>query len=121
MVITDTWLKEDDDIWKNACCLNSNGLHIDIIHRTTGLRCGGIGVIWNENIQCKRLNTSKTTSFKSGAWKIELYNNITIIAIYKPPQSQHELGTITAFLNEFLEYYNNIVDTVFNIIIMGDV
>ena len=58
MVITETWLKEDDDIWKNTCCLNSNGLHIDTINRKTGQIGGDIGLILNGNIKCKRLITS---------------------------------------------------------------
>ena len=85
MVITETWLKEDDNIWKNACCLNSNGLHINTITRKTGQRGDGIGLIWNENIKCKRLNASETKLFESGAWEIEFNNKkITIIAIYRP-------------------------------------
>ena len=61
MIITETWLKEDDDIWKNACFLNSNGLHTNTINRKTGQRGGGIGLIWNENIKCKSLITSENT------------------------------------------------------------
>ena len=121
MVITETWLKEDDDMWKNACCLNSNGLHINTINRKTGQRGGGIGLKWNENKKCKGLNTSETKSFKSGVWKIEINSNkITIITTYRPPQSQQELGTIAAFSDEFVEYYSNIVAKNSNIIIMGD-
>ena len=47
-------------------------------------------------------------------------NTITIIAIYRPPQSQQELGTIAAFSDEFLEYYNNTEAENSNIIIMGE-
>ena len=119
MSITETWLKEDDDIQKNACCLNSNGLHINTINRKTGQRGGSIGLIWIENIKSKRLITSETKSFKSGAWNKEFNNNkITIIAIYRPPQSQPELGTIAAFSDEFLEYYSSLVVENSNIIIM---
>ena len=64
MVITETWLNEDDNIWKTTCCLNSKGLHIDTVNRKTGQRGGSIGLIWNENIKCKRLITSETKSFK---------------------------------------------------------
>ena len=121
MVITDTLQKEDDDIWKNACCLNSNGLHIDTINSKTGQRVGGIGLIWNENIKCKRLIISETKLFESGAWKIEFNNNkITSILIYRPPKSQQELGTIAAVLDEFLEYCCSIVAENSNIIIMRD-
>ena len=52
--------------------------------------------------------TLETKSFESGAWKIVFNNNkITIIAIFRPPQSQQELGIIAAFPDEFLEYYSN--------------
>ena len=82
-------------------------------------RDGVIGVIWNENKKWKRLISSQTKSFKSGAWKIGFNNiKITIIAIYRPPQNQQELGTIAAFSDEFLEYYNNIAAENSNIIII---
>ena len=67
------------------------------------------------------MNSSETKSFKSGAWKIEFNKNkITIIAVYRSFQSQQELVTIPAFLDEFLEYYSNIVAKNSDIIIMGD-
>ena len=58
---------------------------------------------------------------QTGAWKIEFNTNkLTVIDIYRPPQSQQELRTIAAFSDEFLEYNSNIPAENSNMIIIGD-
>ena len=45
VLLTETWLRQGDDIWKKSTCPTSEKCEIHCVDRKTGHKGGGIGII----------------------------------------------------------------------------
>ena len=55
IIITETWLKDNNDIWKSASCLNRNGYHLLCSERPEMKQGSGIGLMFRSDLKVKTL------------------------------------------------------------------
>ena len=80
---------------------------------------GGIGIIVKDEIECKRIKSTKTISFEHGIWKITTGGkSFALAVIYRSPS----LGgiTINNFTNELITTLTDIMAHEKDIILLGD-
>ena len=95
-VLTETWLKQEDEPWIQACDLSKNGLQMDVFNRPVK-KGGGLAVVHRSNIKLKKLDKGKKKS-----WQLKQGGNrYSLIGIYRPPYSDTNRATIKNFIDEF--------------------
>ena len=50
VLITETWLRQEDDIWKKSTCLTLEKWEMHCVDRKTGHKGAGLALLHNENI-----------------------------------------------------------------------
>ena len=109
IIKTETWLKDNDDIWKSALCLNRNGYHLLCSDRPEMKQGGGIGLVFRSDLKVKTLEEGCRNTFQYSVWQIRLkdkdqkYQTFEILAVYHPPSSENNKHTIQSFIDDFLE------------------
>ena len=93
IIITETWLKDNNDIWKSATCLNRNGYHLLCSNRPKMKQRGGIGLIFQSDLKVKTPEEGCRNTFEYSVWQIRLkdkdqsYKTFKIFAVYHLPPS----------------------------------
>ena len=119
-VITETWLRDTDDIWTEGSDLNQNGLKIWKRNRTSGIG-GGLALITHQHTRVKEVTSHTYDSFEHGIWIVKHPGiTLTICSIYRPPPSAHNKLTINQFLDEFTEFTVEVITQHTNPIFIGD-
>ena len=58
-LVTETWLKQEDDIWKQCSCLNWNGKIMNCVDRLKNTRGGGLALIYNNGNKVEYIETNQ--------------------------------------------------------------
>ena len=65
-IITETWLKDNKNIWKRVICLNRNGYHLLCSDMPEMKQGGGIGLMFRSDLKVKTLEEVCRNTFKYG-------------------------------------------------------
>ena len=104
IIITETWLKDNDDIWKSTICLNRNGYHLLCSDRPEMKQGGGIGLMFRSNLKVKTLEEGWKNPFEYCVWQIRLEDKdqrdqtFEILAVYHPSPSEHVCSSFCLIL-----------------------
>ena len=72
IIIIEIWLKDNNDIWKSATCLNRNGYYLLYSDRPEMKQGGGIGLMFRSDLKVKVLEKGCRNTFKYSVWQIRL-------------------------------------------------
>ena len=126
ITITETWLKDNDDIWKSPICLNRNGYHLLCSNRPEMKQGGGIGPMFRSDQKVKTLEEGCRNTFEYLMWQIRLKDKdqrdqtFEILSVYHPPPSENNKHIIWSFIDDFLEPYMELGTICTNLIIIVD-
>ena len=90
-LVTETWLKQEDDIWKQCSCLNQNGKIMNCVDRLKNTRGGGLALIYNNGDKVEFIETNPRPNFETGIWRITIKGMVkpmVLFGIYHPPPSE---------------------------------
>ena len=65
-LVTETWLRQEDDIWKQCSCLNPNGKIMNCVDRLKIIREGGLALIYNNGNKVEFIETNLRPAFETG-------------------------------------------------------
>ena len=109
MVITETWLRDTDDIWTEGSDLNQNGLKIWKWNRTGGIG-GGLTLVTHQHTRVKEVTSHTYDSFEHRIWIVKHPGiTLTICGIYRPPPLAQNKLTINQFFDEFTEFTAEVI------------
>ena len=116
--LTETWIKKDDPrvIGKlEATSLKYNGSPRE------DREGGGIAILYHRDLKIQPVKVGKTRSYEYGIWNLTIHGKmITIIGIYRPPQSKKNAGMVI-FLDEVSDHLIEWLSDYREVIIMGDI
>ena len=114
LCLTETWLKDTDNITKAA--LLPPGYSLVHNPRPGTRRGGGVGVIHRDTFKCKPINTSSYSSFEhSDQTLFHGSSLLRVIVIYKPPST-----SFTDFIEDFASLLELVILSPGRLIILGD-
>ena len=119
-IVTETWLKDQDQLWLETNDLVLNGYRIDNVNRPnrTG---GGLAIIHRSSIDVKLLKKDMTHSIGYALWECKTSGTlIHVLAIYHPPYSCINKCTDAMFLDDFAELLEEVLVNYGKIVCMGD-
>ena len=102
--------------------LNTDGYRLGLANRESGLRGGGLALIYKDTMDCKLIEKGQSHTFEHTQWDI-LGHNMTmlLLAIYHPPASPKHRHTVNEFVTEFVHLLADIlVNFTADLIIAGD-
>ena len=115
MVVTETWLKDDDKVWIKSTELLRPSYRMLTTNRK-GKRGGGIALICKSTLKTKHIRAGTKRSFEYSIWSIQTTNQaICLVAIYRPPDL-----SLPWFLDDFTEFMVDIIADSSNIVVMVD-
>ena len=115
MVVTETWLMDDDKVWIDSTELLRPSYRMLTANRK-GKRGGGIALICKSTLKTKHIRVGTKRSFEYSIWSIQTTNQaICLVAIYRPPDL-----SLPWFLDDFTEFMVDIIADSSNIVVMGD-
>ena len=104
LVLSETWLNSNHDLWKDTCTLNNAQLRLHTADQKEG-RGGGLALINRCHYPCKNIHSGTKSSFEFAAWELRIKSTvITIHGIYHPPYSLTNKITNGRFIEEFTDY-----------------
>ena len=117
-VITETWLRKDDD----TVLANITPAGYDIRSSPRDDKIGGgLAVLFRDSIQVRKIVTANHPSFEATEWHLKYGNSVIVtIGIYRPPYSTNHPVTVNTFLNEFAEYLESVALVEGHLLITGD-
>ena len=71
-LVTETWLKQENDIWKQCSCLNGNSKIMNCVDRLKNTRGGGLALIYNNGDKVEFIETNPRPTFETGIWRITI-------------------------------------------------
>ena len=117
MLVTESWLTEDDTVWFDSCYFNKDTYRIESAHCQTG-EGRGLDLIHRSTSKVKLGAKGQTRSFEYATWSLMMKRKtITVTGIYHPPSK----GKITNGM--FIDNITNLLTslllaTINNIIIL---
>ena len=120
IVLTETWLNNNHDNWKNTTILNRDNLKLSTVDCRTG-KGGGLALIHKAQYPVKFISSGYKASFEFATWELRVKNNTIIIhGIYHPPYSTTNRITNAMFIEEFTDHVSSCLPTHQNNIFIGD-
>ena len=121
-VISETWLKNDnqDKVGVTCLILNRDGNKISTANRSdrTGV---GLALVYINKLKVENTVQENLKIFQFAKWKREIHHTrLTIVAIYRPPYSSRNQHTVQAFLDEFTEWIRDHLMDGKHLIFTGD-
>ena len=107
-LVTETWLRHEDDIWKQCRCLNQNGKIMNCVYRLKNIRGRGLALIYNNGNKVEFIETNLRPNFETGIWRITfkgMAKPTLLVGIYHPPPSETNWHSTQEFINDFLDFY----------------
>ena len=107
-MVSETWLNQEDDIWKQCSCHNQNGKIINCADRLKSIRGGALAIIYNNGDKVEFIETNSRPTFETGIWRItfkEKAKPVVLVGIYHPPPSETNQHSTQEFINDFLDFY----------------
>ena len=118
MLVTETWLTEDDTVWLNSCDFNKDTYRIWSAHHQTS-KGGGLALIHSSTSEVKLVAKGQTRSFEYVTWSLTIKRKtITVTGIYYPPPK--DKITNGMFIDDITEHLASLLPVTTNNIIMGD-
>ena len=115
LVLTETWLSPEDNIWKSGSETVKEGYGFNEIHQCKR-RGGGLALLHKTNLKVKRLSQCMSPSIELAVWKVtSLQMSLHIVGVYHPPDK-----SIPDFLDLFTEYIADLIAEYENIVLVGD-
>ena len=109
-IVTETGLKEQDQLWLETNHLVQNDYKIDNVNRPnrTG---GGLAIIYRSSIDTKLLKKGLTHSVEYALWECKTSGTlINVVAIYHPPHTVASTKITDAmFLDDFAELLEEVL------------
>ena len=103
-IITETWLKDADDMWLQGCELNKNGYKISCSNRKNR-QVGGVALVYKDSVTIKMPKKDQSVTFEKAMWHIRYPGvELAVSAIYHPPYSETYQVTNNQFVDEFSKY-----------------
>ena len=118
-IVTETWLKDQDQLWLETNNLVQNGYRIDNVNRPnrTG---GGLAIIYKSSIDIKLLKKGMTHSIEYALWESKTIGTvINMLAIYHVPYSNINRCTDAMFLDDFAELLEEVLVNYGKVVCMG--
>ena len=104
IVLTETWLNDNQSHWKDTTILNRDGWTLLTCNRQKR-RGGGLALIVKSVYKPKLLQHKIFKTFKSATWELNIKNTkLTIHRLYHPPPSLTNKTTNVMFVDEFMEF-----------------
>ena len=120
LLLTETWLSDKHNQWKDCTTLNKDGLSLSTSDRV-GRKGGGLALIHKTAYKTKLLNKGTKPTFKHASWELRIKNvNLIIHSIYHPPPSLANKMTNDMFIEEFIEFVSTTLPSHPNNIYIGD-
>ena len=119
-IITETWLKDADDIWLQACELNKNSYKISCSNKKN--RQGGeVALAYKDSVKIQILKKDQSVTFEKAIWQVRYPGvELTVCAIYHPLYSETYQVTNNQFIDEFSKYIAEELAEHRNLMITGD-
>ena len=119
-MVTETCLKEHDNIWISNSEFEKNNYIIKVANRNKR-QGGGLALICRSHYRVKECGKGINQTFEYAIWQLHPNNiSLTILAIYHPPYSNINKSTNGQFIDEFAEFLVDFLTEYSNVIIMGD-
>ena len=119
-IVTETWLKENDDSWLECSDISRNGYKIQT-HNRNIRKGGGLAIMYRSNLNVSVIEANQTRSMEYAIWKVNTGTVIiNIIAIYHPPYSDINQSTNAMFLDDLADSFVIHLMSLSNIIVVGD-
>ena len=119
-VVTETWLKEQDNIWISNSEFKKNNYIIKVTNRYKR-QGGGLALICRSHYRVNECGKGINQTFEYAIWQLHPNNiSLTVLAIYCPPYSNINKSTNGQFIDEFVEFLVDFLTEYNNVIIMGD-
>ena len=122
LLLTETWLTDDDAPWIQSSILNREHFEISTVN-CIGKRGGGVALVHDRSIktQLKQSGTYENL-FEYGLWYCNIYKTLTlkILGIYHPPPSKKSYHTDQQFIDGFLNFYSECSLQNKDLLILGD-
>ena len=119
-IVTETWLKENDDTWLECSDISRNGYKIQTHNRN--IRKGrGLAIVYRSNLNVSVIEANQTRSMEYAIWKVNTGTVIiNIIAIYHPPYSDINQSTNAIFFDDLADIFEKHLMSLSNIVVVGD-
>ena len=103
-ILTETWLREEDDSWVSCSDLNITNYRLSISNRINR-RGGSLALVHKTALPTKKLDEGQMQSFKFAVWSTKIPgSSMAIIAVYHPPYSTRCPVTNSTFIDDFTEW-----------------
>ena len=123
-VAIETWfiLDIESQLRVQGSVLNTDSYRIALMNRESGLRGGGLALIYKDTLDCKLIEKGQSHTFEYAHWDILGHNmTLSLLAIYHPPPSSKHRHTVNEFVTEFVNFLADIlVHFTGGLIIAGD-
>ena len=85
LLLTETWLSDKHDRWKDCTILNRDGLSFSMSNRADR-KGGGLALITSTKYKTKMVSKGTTPTFEHTTWELRIKNTIlTVHGVYHPP------------------------------------
>ena len=119
-IITETCLKDADDIWLQGCELNKNSYKTSCFNRKNR-QGGGVALVYKDSLTVKMLKMDQSVTFEKAMWQVRYPGvDLTVCAIYHPPYSETYQVTNNQFIDEFSGFLAEVLAEHRNLVITGD-
>ena len=120
LVISETWLREEDAHWVATSSLDTEGYRIQTINRQ-GKQGGGVALLHKDRYQVARdHNAPQLNLLEYGLWSTRVRNRIlTIVGLYHPPPGSTR-NTPARFLDQVSELVQYLFTNHKNLVLLGD-
>ena len=119
-MLTETWLNNNHDNWKDITILKRDNLKLCTADHKTG-KGGGLALIHKAQYPIKTISTGTKPSFEYAVWELRIKCNIiTIHGIYHPPYSSTNRITNMKFIEDFSDYVSMSLPNHQNNVFLGD-
>ena len=118
LLLTETWLSDNDKFWCESCDFNNNGLCFDFENRVGG-QGGGIALISKSHHTVERIQVNvNVANLEFAMWKATINKTkLGLIGIYRPPDTS--IGRVTDELIDIIEQVRG--RNLDQIILLGDI
>lgn len=120
LAITETWIKPNTP-GSALASVTPAGYTLEHVPRPSGRNGGGVGLIYRDTFQAKRITTPMFSSFEHMVTSLK-YRSKTfiIIVVYRPPTYKNAGVSFTTFLTEFPQLLEDVLLSSDHLIITGD-
>ena len=106
-LVTETWLRDQDEAWLSCCDIVCNGYKISNVNRQGRCR-GGIALIYKQPITSKIISKGIKRSLEHAIWDCGICNTtITLVGLYHPSYNETNKCTDAMFLDDLAEFLDS--------------